>query len=183
MNMKKQPGSGKNKKRGNPYFLIIVVAAAVVLLYFFPENREKTLKASYDFFIELILILPGVLVLTGLLSAWVKNETVVKYLGHTSGLTGVALSFFLGMIPTGPLYVAFPIAASLLKKGARISNIIIFLSSWACIKLPQELVEMRFMGIKFMVLRLGFTIILVYLMGFFIEKTAGYHKARRSDDK
>ncbi len=191
MNMDKQPGmmgqkkgnkDGENTKKGNLFLLPAVVLAAVLLLYFFPENREKTLKASYNFFIEIVLILPGVLVLTGLFSAWVKNETVVKYLGHASGFGGVALSFFLGMIPTGPLYVAFPIAGSLLKKGARTSNIIIFLSSWACIKLPQELVEMRFMGIKFMVLRLIFTILLVYLMGLFIEKAAGLNRAKRNDE-
>ena len=173
----------KKKKKQNPLPLILTIAAAAVLLYLFPENRDKALRASYSFFIEIILILPGILVLTGLFSVWVKNETVVQYLGHTSGIKGVALSFFLGMIPTGPLYVAFPIAASLLKKGARTSNIIIFLSSWACIKLPQELVEMRFMGVKFMVLRLVFTLILVYLMGLFIEITAGYHKKSKADEK
>jgi uncharacterized membrane protein YraQ (UPF0718 family) len=114
--------------------------------------------------------MPGVMVLMGLFTVWVSKDTIIKYLGHTSGVKGVLLALFLGMIPTGPLYVAFPLAAALLKKGARVANIMIFLSAWACIKLPQELVEMRFMGFYFMILRLVMTIILVVLMGFIIEK-------------
>jgi uncharacterized membrane protein YraQ (UPF0718 family) len=73
------------------------------------------------------------------------------------------------MLPTGPLYVAFPVASSLIKKGARVSNIIIFLSAWACIKLPQELVELEFLGFNFMITRLILTIIFVIIMGLSIE--------------
>jgi len=163
-------GQKSKQKNTSPVLLVIVIAAAAILLGLFPENREPALKASYKFFVELIVILPAVMILTGLFSAWVKNETVVKYLGHASGIRGFALAFFLGMIPSGPLYVAFPIAASLLKKGARTANMMIFLSSWACIKLPQELVEMRFLGIKFMALRLSLTFVMVFLMGLIIEK-------------
>ncbi|MCK5674543.1 MAG: hypothetical protein KAH95_14280, partial [Spirochaetales bacterium] len=64
----------------------------------------------------------------------------------------------------------------LLKKGARVANIIIFLSAWACIKLPQELVEMRFMGFKFMIIRLTFTIVMVVIMGLVIEKIDKFSK-------
>jgi len=66
--------------------------------------------------------------------------------------------------------VAFPVAAVLIKKGAKISNIIIFLSAWACIKIPQEMVELKFLGLEFMVLRLILTIIFVVIMGLSIEK-------------
>ena len=175
------PGQMKQKSRKSFLLLGVVLIAAVVLLVLYPENREPTYKASRSFFIELIQILPGVMVLMGLFSVWVKNETVIKYLGHRSGISGIALAFFLGMIPTGPLYVAFPLAASLLKKGARTANVVIFLSAWACIKLPQELVEMRFLGLKFMALRLGLTIVLVLFMGLFIEKIGRFGEAAPED--
>ncbi len=188
MNMAKKPGAGtpqknreqmKKKSLKNLLFLAVITVTAIVLLILYPENRKPAMAASWRFFIELVEVLPGVMVLMGLFTVWVKNETVIKYLGHTSGIKGIALAFFLGMIPTGPLYVAFPMAASLLKKGARAANIIIFLSAWACIKIPQELVEMRFLGIRFMALRLGFTILMVLLMGLFIEKVGGYRKTHQ----
>ena len=66
--------------------------------------------------------------------------------------------------------MAFPLASSMIKKGASISNIVIFLSAWACLKIPQELVELQFLGWKFMVLRWTLTVILVVIMGAVIEK-------------
>ncbi len=147
----------------------IILAVMVVLLIEFPDKREPVIDTSWDFFLEMIMILPAVMVLLGLFAVFVPNETVVRYLGKTSGLKGIFLAILLGALPTGPLYVAFPMAAVLLKKGARISNIIIFLSAWACIKIPQEMVELQFLGIEFMVMRLILTVIFVVIMGFIIE--------------
>ncbi len=106
----------------------------------------------------------------GLFKVWVSKEMVVKYLGKASGLKGILIAVVLGATPTGPLYVAFPLAAAMLEKGARVTNIIVFLSAWACIKIPQEMVELQFLGLNFMVTRLILTIILVSVMGFFIEQ-------------
>ncbi|MDA3941699.1 MAG: permease [Spirochaetia bacterium] len=171
-NMSKNPKAGgqtKNKKQ-SIIVLVGIIIIAVVILALYPENRDASIQASYNLFMEFILILPAVMILMGLFSVWVSKEIVVKYLGHASGIKGLGLALFVGMMPTGPLYIAFPMASMLLKKGARVANIIIFLSAWACIKLPQELVELRFMGLKFMIIRLSFTIIMVVIMGLIIEK-------------
>ena len=166
----------KKKKKGGILLFAGILSAAVILIILYPENRAASIQASYDLFKELIVILPAVMVLMGLFSVWVSKETVVKYLGHASGISGLGLALFMGMIPTGPLYIAFPLASILLKKGARVANIIIFLSAWACIKLPQELMELRFMGFEFMIVRLTFTIVMVIVMGLIIEKIDGLSK-------
>ena len=152
----------------------IVIVAAVVTLIVFPEKSAPVFNVSKNYFIELIMILPAIMVIIGLFSVWVPKETVVKYLGKTSGIKGIIIAIALGMLPTGPLYIAFPMAAALLKKGAKISNIVIFISAWACIKLPQELVEIQFLGIQFTLLRLGLTVIFIIIMGIMIEKTIGF---------
>lgn len=150
--------------------LVIVFIIAIILLSLFPKKQEPVTTASWKFFVEMIWILPGVMVLMGLFMVWVPKEMVEKYLGKTSGIKGFSLSILFGALPTGPLYVAFPLALSLIKKGARISNIIIFLSAWACIKIPQEMVELQFLGTKFMAARLILTIVFVVIMGLFIER-------------
>jgi len=147
----------------------VIVAAAVALLIF-TDKSGPVLSVSKNYFLELIMILPAVMIIIGLFSVWIPKEMVVKYMGKTSGTKGIFLSIALGMLPTGPLYIAFPMAIALLKKGAKISNIIIFISAWACIKLPQELVEIQFLGIEFTLLRLALTIIFVVIMGIIIEK-------------
>lgn len=118
----------------------------------------------------MILILPAVIVLMGLFNVWISKKTITTYLGKQSGLKGSLISVFLGALPTGPLYVAFPLASSMIKKGARISNIVVFLSAWACLKIPQELVELQFLGWKFLIVRWTLTVVFVVIMGVVIEK-------------
>lgn len=148
----------------------ITLSIAIILLSIFPDRRDIVFTASWEFFFEMIWILPAVMILMGLFMVWVSKDMVVKYLGKTSGIKGFFLALLFGALPTGPLYVAFPMAAALIKKGARISNIIVFLSAWACIKIPQEMVELQFLGPKFMALRLILIIIFVAIMAISIER-------------
>jgi len=124
---------------------------------------------AWGYFVQMMMILPAVMVMIGLFSVWVSEEMVIKYLGRTSGVKGISLAILFGALPTGPLYIAFPIAAALLKKSASISNVIVFLSAWACIKLPQEMMELQFLGWKFMALRLVLTVVFVSIMGVSME--------------
>ena len=156
----------------------VILIITVILLSIFPDKKGAVISTSWDFFIEMMLILPAVMVILGLFAVFVTKETIVKYLGKTSGTKGIILAIILGALPTGPLYIAFPMAAALLKKGAKRSNIIVFLSAWACIKIPQEMVELQFLGPQFMLLRLILTIIFVIIMGISMEKIIGWSDKR-----
>ncbi|MFW6103353.1 MAG: permease [Chloroflexota bacterium] len=149
-------------------FLALVVVA-VIFLSRFPEKTEAAKDVGREYLIEMATILPAVMVMMGLFGVFVSRDLVVKYLGKAAGLKGMLIALFLGMLPTGPLYVAFPLALMILKKGARISNVVVFLSAWACIKLPQELIELQFLGFEFMAVRLGLTVVFVILMGLAVE--------------
>lgn len=170
-----------NKAMIMDYILLgatLIVAATILLI--FPDRLDIVTTTSWAYFLEMMLILPAVMVVMGLFTVWVSKETVVKHLGKTSGIKGIFLALLFGTLPTGPLYLAFPMASSLIKKGARISNIVIFLSAWACIKIPQEMVELQFLGPKFMVSRLVLTIIFVTIMGVFIERIIGWSDKKTS---
>ncbi len=167
-----------NEKRILPdlAFLVVISVLAIVLLLTFPEKQERVIAASWEFLLEMVLILPAVMILVGLFSVFVPKDLVVKYLGKESGLKGIFIAIVMGSLPTGPLYIAFPIASALLRKGARISNVVVFLSAWSCIKLPQEVVELEFLGLNFMLVRLALTVIFVVFMGLALEKIVGRWK-------
>ena len=162
----------ENKKRLMKSYGIVLIVTLVftMMLFYFPQSKHKIIGYSTDYFFEMLLILPAIMILMGLFSVWISKETVTKFLGKQAGIKGALISVLLGSLPTGPLYIAFPIASSLIKKGASISNIIVFLSAWACLKLPQELVEIEFLGFKFMAWRWLLTVVLVIGMGFLVEK-------------
>jgi len=162
-----------NKKLVSLQSILGLIGTAVIagiLIYLFPDNRVRAVDTSLRFFYEMISILPAIVVLIGLFAVFVPKQMVANYLGRASGVKGFLLAIFLGALPTGPLYVAFPLAAAMLKKGARVANIIVFLTAWACIKLPQEMVELQFMGLKFTLLRFSLTAVVAVLMGLLTER-------------
>lgn len=101
----------------------------------------------------------------GLMEVWLPKDKIQKWLGNDSGFRGGMFSLALGTLPTGPVYLAFPLAASLLHKGASITNVVIFLGSWAALKIPQLMVEIKFMGLKFAVVRFILTTLALIVMG------------------
>lgn len=162
-------------------FLAAVASFTVILLVMFPERRSAVKASAWDFSKEMLAVLPAVMVVMGLFGVWVSKKLVEKYLGKSSGIKGIALAILFGALPTGPLYVAFPVAGALLKKGARLANVIVFLSAWACIKLPQEIVELQFLGWQFMIARLLLTVLFVAAMGVAIEAILD-RRDRRADN-
>jgi len=165
------------------FLLLGVIAAAVVLMLLLPERRAPFLEASWKFFLEMVFVLPAIALLLGLFAVFVPKELITRHLGKASGVKGFLISLGLGALPTGPLYVAFPIAAALLAKGARLANVIVFLTAWACIKLPQELMELSFMGPVFTAARLVLTIIAAALMGFITERLMDEKPREKSQGK
>jgi len=169
--MKPQPQpKSQPTKRTDWLILATAVVAGIVLLLIFPEKQQLAGITARCFATEMFTILPAVLILMGLFTVWVSKEMVMQYLGQSSGLKGMVLALFFGALPTGPLYIAFPLAAGLRQKGASLANIAIFLTAWACIKLPQELVELQFLGAQFMLARLSLSILAAVAMGAIIEK-------------
>ncbi len=90
-------GGDTVRKKENPkdiITLILVLVLAWILLIVFPEKRKPVLFTSWNFFKEMIAILPAVMILMGLFAVFVSKEMVMKYLGKTSGIRGIALAFF-----------------------------------------------------------------------------------------
>lgn len=153
------------------YYLIFAVLAVDVLLSLWqPSITAHSLTNSLHFLTEVLLILPPVMILMGLLDAWVPRELVEASLGPDAGLRGPAWAILLGTAAAGPLYAAFPIALSLLHKGARMANVVIFLGTWGAVKIPMIIIESSFIGLRFALLRLLFTVPCILFIGYLMEK-------------
>jgi len=148
---------------------ILIALVFIALGIWLPEVAKRSSLVTLDYLKEIILIMPPVFIMMGLLEVWIPKDKIQKWLGSGSGIKGAALSFALGTLPTGPLYVAFPMAGSLMKKRARVSNMVIFLGSWGALKIPQLIVEVKFLGLPFAALRFILTLLALILMGMIIE--------------
>ncbi len=163
-------------KKGNLMIMLLLVLAYLFLLLFQRETGMQALTAAGGYLKEMILVIPGITLLMGLFEVWIPKESTQKYLGEGSGLKGFFLAFLFGTAPTGPLYIAFPIARQLLAKGARVANVVVFLGAWAALKIPQILMEAKFLGMSFTLTRFSLTLLAVLAIGYLMERILKYRK-------
>ena len=153
----------------NKINVITFLAYGIVFCY----NKDlfyKGLGNSWGFIREMIEILPAVMIISGLIGVWVPKEMIIKNFGKDSGLKGKLISVFIGSVSAGPIYAAFPFAQTLLTKGASISNIVIIISSWAVMKIPMLIVEVKFLGFPFAASRYFLTLPGIILLGYLVNK-------------
>lgn len=149
---------------------IIALVVMAVMFVFNKELGKKAVTITTDSLFQMLSILPPVFILLGLMDVWVPRETMIKYLGEHSGIRGVIISFIMGSATAGPLYGAFPVAAVLMKKGAKFSNILIFIGAWSTTKVPMFMFEFKALGPRFAVTRLVVDIIGIMVIAYAINR-------------
>jgi hypothetical protein len=154
-----------------PYLLLVMILIADVLLLLI--NRDLGIKVAVNtgsHILQMLAILPPIFVLIGLLDAWVPREQFMRYMGEKSGINGIVLSVLLGAAAAGPLYAAFPLAAIMIQKGVKFSNILIFLGAWSTMKIPLFLFEITSLGSSFAITRWLVSLVGIIVMALIINR-------------
>ena len=153
-------------------YLFPIFGILVICFMFLVNNELGTAGATItmDSLFEMLSILPPVFILLGLMDVWVPRETMIKYLGEHSGAGGVIIAFIMGSATAGPLYGAFPVAAVLMKKGAKFSNVLIFIGAWSTTKIPMFMFEFKALGARFAVTRLLVDIVGIMIIAYTINR-------------
>lgn len=146
---------------------LVLLIIGLLLTIYKPSYGLDITRIVWSNIVTIAGVLPPIFILIGLLDVWVPKDVMIKYMGEKSGLKGLFLAFLLGSMAAGPLYVAFPVAALLLKKGARVGYVIFFLSTWTVGKIPLLLFEVSSLGLSFTIIHFS-TMIALFLIGSFI---------------
>jgi uncharacterized membrane protein YraQ (UPF0718 family) len=165
------------KSIGKKIELGILIIFLLFIGFSFSQNYVAGIKIAVfaiSFSSNLLAVLPCAFILIGLFQVWVKPETVEKHFGKTSSWRGHFWAVLLAGTTVGGLYVAFPVAAALNHKGARLSVIFSYLGSAAIVRIPMTIFEASFLGIKFSLVRLLVSLPLIILsaefLGRFLER-------------
>ena len=167
----RRKGDDGNLKIIKRYKLFLLLLIVLILIGFFNfDLASKSILNIKDSFLQMLSVLPPIMIMLGLMDVWVSRESLMKYMGNNSGFLGVFLAMLIGSIAAGPMYAAFPFTAVLIKKGAKFSNIIIFMNAWCVTKISTLLFEISSLGYKFTFVRLLIDIAGVIIMGILVEK-------------
>ena len=129
-------------------YLLYVLAAAGLMASFI-KDRKKTrmaLKKAWKAFENILPQFLSILVIIGLAFAVLTPETITGLLGANSGVWGVLVASLIGSITLIPGFVAFPLAAALLKSGAGYMQIAAFVSSLMMVGIVTIPLEVKTFG-------------------------------------
>ncbi len=168
---KVRPSGSRFLEKLRPYrFFLLLLAINLILVVVFPAVGRDSFRISGENLLEMLLVLPPIFVILGLADVWIERDTMMRFLGEKSGLKGVLVSFLMGAFAAGPLYAAFPVARIMLKKGAKLSNVFVFVGAWSCTKLPQLLFETSNLGWRYTLIRFAGNIVGILLIALVLDR-------------
>lgn len=156
-----------------------IIKRALVLIYFLfigfsllyhYEVGEAIGKNFLSFALSMLKIVPVAFILIGLFEVWIKRETIEKHLGEDSNWRGFFWVIILSSTAAGGLYVAFPVAAVLFNKGAKLSIVFTYLGAVSICRIPMNIFEASFLGLKFTIIRLLVSLPLIIMSSVIMGK-------------
>lgn len=142
--------------------ITIYVILGICLLLSFWKSRHKTGQAFMVAAGALWKMAPGLLAIVGivgLILGILPPETISRLVGHEAGFMATATAAILGSLTLIPAMISFPLAASLLRSGATITTIAVFVTTLVMVGFVTAPLEIKTLGKKFTFLRNGLSFI------------------------
>ncbi|SJZ71297.1 permease [Selenihalanaerobacter shriftii] len=153
------------------YTLSLVFFIFIIISFWVNYSPGQQVYFNFlDFLMTMLKFIPAVFILIGLFDVWVDREVIEEHLGEKSGALSFLWAILLSGTTVGGVYVAFPVAHALAKKGASLKVIFTYIGAAAVCRIPMTLFEASFLGIKFSLIRLLTSIPLIILSSILLEK-------------
>jgi uncharacterized membrane protein YraQ (UPF0718 family) len=130
---------------------ILYALAAIGLAISFFRDRQKTkaaLMKAWKAFENILPQLLTIFLVIGFALAIFPPETIRRLIGSESGLWGVLAAAVIGSVTLIPGFVAFPLAAALLKSGAGYMQLAAFISTLMMVGVITIPIERKTFGMK-----------------------------------
>jgi uncharacterized membrane protein YraQ (UPF0718 family) len=151
---------------------VIAIAALAVSFAKSRQNTKLALKKAWKSFENILPQFLSILIIIGIMLAILTPEQISSMIGSESGWFGVIIASLIGAITLIPGFIAFPLAAALLKSGAGYMQIAAFISTLMMVGVVTMPVEMKFFGKKATLIRNAeafvFSFIVAFVMGVFL---------------
>jgi uncharacterized membrane protein YraQ (UPF0718 family) len=145
----------------------LYAAAVLGLLLSYYKDKDKTkkgLKKAWKSFLNIFPAFAGVLSLMGLVLTILSPDIISRFIGNNTGFWGMLITSIIGAITLIPGFLAFPLAATLLEKGAGIAQIAVFISTLMMVGIVTAPLEIEYFGRKETLLRNTFSFVYSFVV-------------------
>jgi len=158
------------------FTLALYAICITAVIVSFLKDKRKTKQALVKAWKAFENILPqflGVIILIGLAMAILRPETVSALLGRESGWLGVLIAAVIGAVTLIPGFIAFPLAAMLLRGGAGSMQMGAFISTLMMVGVVTAPLEIKYFGRRMTLLRNSLAFVFSFLVAWAIGVIAG----------
>lgn len=150
--------------------ILYLIAFSLLLISFFKDKKKTkmALKKAWKSFENILPQFLSILLIIGVMLAILSPETISKLIGQQSGWIGMLIAGAVGSITLIPGFVAFPLAAALLKNGAGFMQIAVFISTLMMVGIVTIPLEINYFGKKAAILRNSFAFAFSFLVAILI---------------
>lgn len=154
------------------YNYALYLLAVIFLMVSYKRDKKKTkmaLKKAWKSFENIMPQFLTILAFLGMVLALLSPDVISHLLGQKAGWQGIIIASIIGSITLIPAFIAFPIAAILLKNGAGFAQIAVFVSTLMMVGIVTLPLEIKCFGKKISIMRNMFA----YLFSFIIALVIG----------
>lgn len=154
------------------YNYALYLLAVIFLMVSYKRDKKKTkmaLKKAWKSFENIMPQFLTILAFLGMVLALLSPDVISHLLGQKAGWQGMIIASIIGSITLMPAFIAFPIAAMLLKNGAGLVQIAVFVSTLMMVGIVTLPMEMKYFGKKISIMRNIFA----YLFSFIVALVIG----------
>ena len=136
--------------------IALIALAFGLLSWSYKKDKQKTkqsMKLAWSRFKGIAVDIVSILALIGLFLAIVPPESIRYVLGGTSRLLSTIYAALFGTVTIIPAFVAFPLSASLVDRGAYLVSIAAFITTLTMVGFVTAPIEIEHFGKKFTLIR------------------------------
>lgn len=154
------------------YNYALYLLAVILLMVSYKRDKKKTkmaLKKAWKSFENIMPQFLTILAFLGMVLALLSPDVISRLLGQKAGWQGLIIASIIGSITLIPGFIAFPVAAILLKNGAGFAQVAVFVSTLMMVGIVTLPLEIKCFGKKISIMRNMFA----YLFSFMVALVIG----------
>lgn len=149
----------------------LYILAITVTLISFIKDKEKTkkaLKKGWSAFENILPTVLSVMAVVGISLSLLDEELIAKVIGPNSGILGIILAIAIGSITMMAGFIAFPLGALLMERGAGVAQVAGFISALMMVGLLTIPLEIKYWGKKVTLMRNILGVIISFIVAIVI---------------
>jgi len=144
----------------------VIAVIFLVIGYYKGQGQHITgLKSALNMIIQILPMLIFAFIIAGMVQVLLPRELLSQWIGAESGIRGILIGTFAGVLTPGGPYVSFPVAAGFLRAGASIGTIIAFIAAWSLMSIARLPLEVGILGWRVTAIRLVCTFFFAPIAG------------------